>query len=149
MLDDMCDVVDMEKKLTGSENQVGGFDLIYNNGPVQKVRPVGNSNLPPCSYSFDHIPGVPSLLGCSFDRKSAKKANAQVRILFFIEFRTIMATQKAKEKWAEPTHTAMIMYFFQETSNTVPSVGGCKLEKPNAMLCEISLASFRWDERWI
>mmetsp|Transcript_11780 Transcript_11780/g.40656 ORF Transcript_11780/g.40656 Transcript_11780/m.40656 type:complete len:413 (-) Transcript_11780:85-1323(-) len=61
MLDDMCDVVDMEKKLTGSENQVGGFDLIYNNGPVQKVRPVG----------------VPSLLGCSFDRKSAKKANAQ------------------------------------------------------------------------
>ena len=98
MLDDMCDVVDMEKKLTGSENQVGGFDLIYNNGPVQKVRPVGNSNVPPCWYSFDHIPGVPSLLGCSFDRKSAKKANAQVRILFFIEFRKVMAITESKRK---------------------------------------------------
>eukprot|EP00960_Hanusia_phi_P076633 768590-Hanusia_phi.AAC.4 len=48
MLDDMCDVVDMEKKLTGSEKQIGGFDLIYNNGPVQKIRPVGTILFPWC-----------------------------------------------------------------------------------------------------
>lgn len=32
MLNDMLDIVDMEKRLTGDEEQVGGFDLIYCNG---------------------------------------------------------------------------------------------------------------------
>lgn len=35
MLDDLFTVVDMEKILTGNEEQVGGFDLIYKNNPIK------------------------------------------------------------------------------------------------------------------
>jgi tubulin polyglutamylase TTLL9 len=31
MLNDMFDIIDMEKRLKGDEEQVGGFDLIYAN----------------------------------------------------------------------------------------------------------------------
>jgi tubulin polyglutamylase TTLL9 len=34
LLDDMLNVVDMEGRLTGKEKRIGGFDLIYNDGPV-------------------------------------------------------------------------------------------------------------------
>ena len=30
VLDDMMTIVDMEKKLTGQEEHIGGFDLAYN-----------------------------------------------------------------------------------------------------------------------
>ena len=30
LLDDMMTIVDMEKKLTGQEEHIGGFDLAYN-----------------------------------------------------------------------------------------------------------------------
>eukprot|EP00736_Rhodelphis_marinus_P007980 Rmarinus@m.3497 len=36
MLSDSISIVDMDHKLTGNEEQVGGFDLIYRGGPVHK-----------------------------------------------------------------------------------------------------------------
>lgn len=35
LLNDTIAIVDMEKKLTGSEDQIGGYDLIYRNGFVK------------------------------------------------------------------------------------------------------------------
>jgi len=61
MLQDMIDVIDLEKKLSGSETQVGGFDLVYQNGPVRKDRPTG----------------VPTFLGCSNDRMKANRRIVQ------------------------------------------------------------------------
>jgi len=34
LLDDTFTIVDMEKVLSGNEVQVGGYDLIYKNGPI-------------------------------------------------------------------------------------------------------------------
>jgi tubulin polyglutamylase TTLL9 len=34
MLDDVFTVLDIEKVLTGAEEQIGGFDLIYRGGPI-------------------------------------------------------------------------------------------------------------------
>jgi len=39
LLHDMLTIVDVEAKLTGKETQVGGFDLIWNNGPVHVKKP--------------------------------------------------------------------------------------------------------------
>ena len=63
MLEDMLDVIDLEKRLSGAEAQIGGFDLDYQNGPVRKERPSG----------------VPSFLGTYMDRKKARSRIAQVR----------------------------------------------------------------------
>eukprot|EP00164_Ancoracysta_twista_P000760 GFYU01001001.1.p1 GENE.GFYU01001001.1~~GFYU01001001.1.p1 ORF type:complete len:410 (+),score=100.27 GFYU01001001.1:106-1335(+) len=42
ILDDMLYVVDMEHRLSGNEEQIGGFDLIYMNGPIKNNdRPSG------------------------------------------------------------------------------------------------------------
>ena len=35
MLDDMVDIIDIEGKRSGDEKRVGGFDLIWQNGPVE------------------------------------------------------------------------------------------------------------------
>jgi tubulin polyglutamylase TTLL9 len=63
MLQDMIDILDLEKKLTGSETQVGGFDLVYQNGPIRKDRPTA----------------VPTFLGCHNDRKKAHRRAAQAQ----------------------------------------------------------------------
>ncbi|MED6282690.1 putative tubulin polyglutamylase ttll9 [Characodon lateralis] len=36
LLEDTLNVVDMEGRLTGKENRVGGYDLMWNNGPVYR-----------------------------------------------------------------------------------------------------------------
>jgi tubulin polyglutamylase TTLL9 len=51
------DVIDMEKKLTGNEKHVGGFDLIWNNEPVEGESPDGYT----------------SYLGCTFDKLHHKR----------------------------------------------------------------------------
>ncbi|EPY31550.1 tubulin tyrosine ligase protein [Angomonas deanei] len=38
MLDDMFNVIDMEKRRQGDEKRIGGFDLIWSNGPVGPVK---------------------------------------------------------------------------------------------------------------
>lgn len=35
VLDDLMTIIDMEKNLTGKEEHVGGFDLVYNGAPVK------------------------------------------------------------------------------------------------------------------
>ena len=39
MLDDMVDIIDIEGKRSGDEKRVGGFDLIWQNGPVEPTIP--------------------------------------------------------------------------------------------------------------
>ena len=35
LLDDVFTILDLEKTLTGTEEQIGGFDLIYKGNPVK------------------------------------------------------------------------------------------------------------------
>lgn len=35
LLDDVFTIIDVEKILTGNEEQIGGFDLIYKGGPMK------------------------------------------------------------------------------------------------------------------
>lgn len=35
LLDDVFTIIDLEKILTGNEEQIGGFDLIFKGGPVK------------------------------------------------------------------------------------------------------------------
>lgn len=56
LINDTIDVVDVERKLNGDEKHVGGFDLIWNNGPVRNAHPNGYS----------------TFLGCAFDTVTVK-----------------------------------------------------------------------------
>lgn len=61
MLEDMLDVIDFEKRLTGREDQIGGFDLIHNaNG----------------SYVKDKSPMGRTTLGCHNNRRRARQRMA-------------------------------------------------------------------------
>jgi hypothetical protein len=53
----MLDIIDMEKKNTQREDQIGGFDLIYQGGSVKRDRPVG----------------VPTFLGCFNNRDRVRQ----------------------------------------------------------------------------
>jgi tubulin polyglutamylase TTLL9 len=57
LLHDTIAIVDMEKKLTGSEDQVGGYDLIYRNGFVK----------------FNHNCTFTTYLGCHNNRDKQLK----------------------------------------------------------------------------
>ena len=39
MLDDMLNIIDLEGNRTGDETAIGGFDLVWDNGPVAPVKP--------------------------------------------------------------------------------------------------------------
>ncbi|NWJ03749.1 TTLL9 polyglutamylase, partial [Crypturellus undulatus] len=65
LLDDTLHTVDMEGRLTGKEKRVGGFDLIWNDGPVSRE---GNLEAP-LSESFM----ANSHLGCYNDREKQLK----------------------------------------------------------------------------
>jgi len=53
MLHDLLDIVDLEGARTGEERTVGGFDLIWNDGPLEPLRPAVWT----------------SMLGADFDRR--------------------------------------------------------------------------------
>ena len=61
LLEDMLHIVDMEGRLSGSEKRVGGFDLIWNDGPVVSDELALHCGQP-LSYSTN------SFLGCYNDR---------------------------------------------------------------------------------
>ena len=65
LLNDMFDIIDIEKRMTGEEEQVGGFDLVYTNNTVLVDRP--------CMYS--------TFLGCELPpRRSAAQLRAKQRV---------------------------------------------------------------------
>ena len=61
LLENMLHIVDMEGRLSGSEKRVGGFDLIWNDGPVASDELALHCGQP-LSYSTN------SFLGCYNDR---------------------------------------------------------------------------------
>lgn len=65
MLEDMLSVVDMSNKLTGRELRVGGFDLLWNDGPVHR---------PDIKLYRQNLPSYPtnSFLGCQHNVRSIK-----------------------------------------------------------------------------
>ncbi|KAJ8362210.1 hypothetical protein AAFF_G00388690 [Aldrovandia affinis] len=63
LLEDTLNMVDMEGRLTGREAQVGGFDLLWSDGPVYR-----EDVNPPASVSPFRTPNTH--LGCFNDRKS-------------------------------------------------------------------------------
>ncbi|XP_068768162.1 probable tubulin polyglutamylase TTLL9 [Struthio camelus] len=65
LLKDTLHIVDMEGRLTGKEKRVGGFDLIWNDGPVSRE---GNLDTP-LNESFR----ANTHLGCYNDRKKQLK----------------------------------------------------------------------------
>ena len=66
LLTDMLHIVDMEGKLTGSEKRIGGFDFIWNDGPVASDELALHCGQP-VVYSSN------SFLGCYNDREEQLK----------------------------------------------------------------------------
>ena len=66
LLEDMLHVIDMEGRLSGTEKRVGGFDLIWNDGPVASDELALNCGQP-LTYSTN------SFLGCHNDRQKHLK----------------------------------------------------------------------------
>ncbi|XP_029466891.1 probable tubulin polyglutamylase TTLL9 [Rhinatrema bivittatum] len=66
LLEDVLHVVDMEVRLTGKEKRVGGFDLMWNEGPVSQED--GHLDMP-CNGHFV----ANTHLGCMNDRKKQLK----------------------------------------------------------------------------
>ena len=62
LLEDMLHVIDMEGRLSGSEKRIGGFDLLWNDGPVASDELALHCGQPP-TYSTN------SFLGCYNNRE--------------------------------------------------------------------------------
>jgi len=67
LLEDVMYVLDMEGKLTGKEKHIGGFDLMWNDGPV-----VHDGNSSDCLAAACYTNNT--FLGCHNDRKNNLKA---------------------------------------------------------------------------
>uniref|UniRef100_H2TM05 Tubulin--tyrosine ligase-like protein 9 n=1 Tax=Takifugu rubripes TaxID=31033 RepID=H2TM05_TAKRU len=63
LLEDTLNVVDMERRLTGKEKRVGGFDLMWNGGPVNR------DDLIPATCGTPSFPAN-THLGCVNDRET-------------------------------------------------------------------------------
>ncbi|XP_065675366.1 probable tubulin polyglutamylase TTLL9 isoform X4 [Hydra vulgaris] len=75
MLSDVLNVLDMEGRLTGKEKRVGGFDLMWNDGPVFP------DDLPINDFGSSLLPISNTFLGCYNNRTEQLKSlwkNAQV-----------------------------------------------------------------------
>ena len=66
LLEDMLHIVDIEGRLSGGEKRVGGFDLIWNDGPVASDKLSLHCGQP-LTYSTN------SFIGCHNDRKEHLK----------------------------------------------------------------------------
>lgn len=66
LLEDMLHIVDMEGRLSGTEKRVGGFDLLWNDGPVSSDELALHCGQP-LTYSTN------SFLGCYNDREEQLK----------------------------------------------------------------------------
>lgn len=90
LLDDVLTVIDLEKRLSGKEDQIGGFDLIYR-GVSQAQNSANNSNnatMTQKQVTFNSMESnIPCLLGTHYDREK------QLRKMF---------KQSLKDKPAEP-----------------------------------------------
>ncbi|KAJ3399242.1 putative tubulin polyglutamylase ttll9 [Chytriomyces hyalinus] len=67
MLNDAFDVLDLEKRHTTADkkprNKVGGFDLVYNDGPVKQERTIHYSSYLGCHHPIVRAPRVKKRLG--------------------------------------------------------------------------------------
>jgi len=90
MLDDMLSIIDLEGRLNGNEDQVGGFDLIYSNGYVK----------------FDRNCLFTSYLGCATNR------SRQLAKLFKSRHREREKARKKAEKVSanKPSATSKRQY---------------------------------------
>lgn len=66
LLDDVLNIVDLEGRLSGKEKHIGGFDLMWDDGPVMSDD-IGIE----CANAPGFTPN--SYLGCQFDRKKQLK----------------------------------------------------------------------------
>ncbi len=66
LLEDMLHIVDMEGRLSGTEKRVGGFDLIWNDGPV-----ASDELALQCGQRLTY--STNSFLGCYDDREEPLK----------------------------------------------------------------------------
>ncbi|KAJ3051857.1 putative tubulin polyglutamylase ttll9 [Rhizoclosmatium hyalinum] len=76
MLNDAFDVLDLEKRFTTADKKprtkVGGFDLVYNDGPVKQERTIHYSSYLGCHHPIVRAPRVKKRLE---KKMAAAKAN--------------------------------------------------------------------------
>lgn len=66
LLHDLLHIVDMENRLSGDEKRVGGFDLMWNDGPVANEDELWDAGTP-------HLYPTNTFLGCHNDREKQLK----------------------------------------------------------------------------